>query len=58
MKNQRLYSLFEKTAEGKWARISDLAFTKRTAVQVFQGALLAYVFGTAKAERSLRVVKS
>lgn len=59
MRQTRLYSLFEKQ-DGKWVRISELAFKKSSAVRVFQGALLAGVFGgpTVKGVRELRVVKN
>lgn len=56
MKETRKYSLFEKR-EGKWVRISELAYKKSTAIRVFQSALLAYAFGHSQYVRELRPVK-
>jgi hypothetical protein len=55
MKQKRLYSLFEQV-DGRWQRISPSAYTLSTAQRVFQDELLAYAFGTATHEKSLRVV--
>ena len=51
----RLYALHERQ-NGKWVRISNGAYPKKVAVQLFQSALLAYVLGGASNERSLRPV--
>lgn len=59
MKTKRLYSLFEQQ-DGRWVRISTLAYPKPTAVRVFQTALLApylYPNESVKGKRELRPVK-
>lgn len=58
MRKQRLYSLFERQ-DGKWVRIRVLAYTKNTAVLIFQNALLAPFLGgeDCKGIRELRVVR-
>jgi len=53
---KRLYSLFERGKDGRFIRISPLAFDKKTAIRVFQSALLAPYLGEACDVRELRVV--
>lgn len=48
-KQKRLYSLFEKT-NGKWVRVTDRAYTKQTAIRVFQDKLLEGFFAGRKTE--------
>lgn len=58
-KEKRLYSLFEKQ-DGKWIRISTLAYHKSDAVRIFQNSLLApylYPSESVKGVRELRVVR-
>jgi hypothetical protein len=58
MKQSRLYGLFEKQND-KWVRLyPDMAYTKSSAVRVFQNALLAGAFGgpDVKGIRELRVL--
>jgi hypothetical protein len=46
MKRQpRLYSLFEKQADGTWLRISGMSFKLQDARRIFQNALLSGAFG-------------
>ena len=40
----RTYSLFTKSEDGRYTRLSGLAFTKQIAVAHFQNALLAGTF--------------
>lgn len=40
MRQQRMYSLFERF-EGKWVRISSVAYPKKEAVYVYQNRLLS-----------------
>jgi len=55
VRHTRLYSVFEKQ-DGRWVRLSLLAFPKETAVKHFQNALLAYPLGIATNPRELKVV--
>jgi hypothetical protein len=52
----RLYSLYQKQ-NGRWVRTSKAAFTKQSAVRVFQNALLASCFNGWQ-ECRLRPIKS
>ncbi len=58
---KRNYSLFEKQ-DGKWTQISTITIPKKSAVRIFQNALLApYLQGidgvNVKGIRKLKVVK-
>jgi len=52
--NKRKYSVFRKR-NGRWERMSTLAFDKESAVRVFQNVLLAFAFTSESLE--LRPVK-
>jgi len=54
MKEKRLYSVFEKK-DGKWERLTTLAFKKEAAIRIFQNILLGG--SCAGKEMALRVVK-
>lgn len=52
----RLYSLYQKQGS-RWVRVSQSAFTKQSAIRVFQSALLASCFNGWQ-ECSLRPIKN
>jgi len=57
MRTKRLYSLFA-LRNGKWEKLSPNAYTKETAIRVFQSALLAPLLGNVPYEkRELRPIK-
>jgi len=55
--NKRYYALFERI-DGKWIRVSECAYTKPTAVRVFQSGLLEPYLGGSCGIRELRIVPS
>ena len=52
--NKRLYSLFERV-DGKWVRLNQCAYVKKSAIRIYQSRLLDGFFAGRKIE--LRVVK-
>ena len=54
-KRKRLYSLFE-LKDGKWVRIHNSAFTKQTAIKLYQNMLLERYLGGSCGPRELRPV--
>lgn len=57
MKESRLYSMFEKQADGTFKRVSELSYKKSDAIRIFQTALLDGAMGY-RPVCELRVVKN